>query len=213
VALTQTADGLAAGTAGGRSHVGASHADREQVIGTLKAAFVQGRLAKDEFDLRVAQAFASRNYAELAVLTADLPAGLTDAAPPRRADRTQARPQMSNAAKAGICVAIAIAVPVVLSLATGAPIPFFIFPPFYLMVAVVEMLASRHEKRSRRGQLPPRPAQGGPAVEGGPDGQPGDDRILCQARRLSVLVTCRHCRVRGHCATGGLVTGIAAASW
>ncbi len=31
----------------------ASHADREQVIGLLKTAFVQGRLAKDEFDLRV----------------------------------------------------------------------------------------------------------------------------------------------------------------
>ena len=34
----------------GRSHGGfrASHADRERVIGTLKAAFVQGMLAKDE---------------------------------------------------------------------------------------------------------------------------------------------------------------------
>jgi hypothetical protein len=54
----------------------ASHADREQVIGTLKAAFVQGRLAKDEFDLRVGHALASRTYAELAVVTADLPPGL-----------------------------------------------------------------------------------------------------------------------------------------
>jgi hypothetical protein len=31
----------------------ALHADSEQVIGVLKAAFVQGRLGKDEFDLRV----------------------------------------------------------------------------------------------------------------------------------------------------------------
>jgi hypothetical protein len=46
------------------------------VIGTLKAAFVQGRLVKDEFDLRVGQALAPRTYAELAALTADLPAGL-----------------------------------------------------------------------------------------------------------------------------------------
>jgi hypothetical protein len=30
------------------------------VIGILKAAFVQGMLAKYEFDLRVGQAFASR---------------------------------------------------------------------------------------------------------------------------------------------------------
>ena len=68
--------------AASRGHLRASPADREQVIGTLKAAFVQGRLAKDEFDLRVGQALASRTYAELAVLTADLPAGLTAAQPP-----------------------------------------------------------------------------------------------------------------------------------
>jgi hypothetical protein len=46
------------------------------VIGTLKAAFVQGRLTRDELDLRVGQALAPRTYAELAALTADLPAGL-----------------------------------------------------------------------------------------------------------------------------------------
>jgi Domain of unknown function (DUF1707) len=59
----------------------ASHADREQVIETLKAAFVQGRLDRDEFDLRVGQTFASRTYAELAALTADVPARLTRARP------------------------------------------------------------------------------------------------------------------------------------
>ena len=54
-------------------------ADREQVIGVLKAAFVQGLLAKHEFGLRVGQTLASRTYAELAALTADLPAGLAAA--------------------------------------------------------------------------------------------------------------------------------------
>lgn len=67
--------------AAGRGHLRGSHADREQVIATLKAAFVQGRLAKDEFDLRVGQALASQTYAELAAVTADLPAGLTAAQP------------------------------------------------------------------------------------------------------------------------------------
>jgi DUF1707 SHOCT-like domain len=43
----------------------------------LKAAFIQGRLTKDEFDSRVGRAFGSRTYAELAALTADIPAGLT----------------------------------------------------------------------------------------------------------------------------------------
>ena len=71
----RTGDEIAAGT-GGRGHLRASRTDREQAIGTLKAAFVQGRLVKDEFDLRVGQALAPRTYAELAALTADLPAGL-----------------------------------------------------------------------------------------------------------------------------------------
>jgi Domain of unknown function (DUF1707) len=69
--------------AAGNGHLRASHADREQVIGTLKAAFVRGMLAKDEFGLRVSQALASRTYGELAALTADLPAGLTVATPPQ----------------------------------------------------------------------------------------------------------------------------------
>ena len=43
------------------------------MIDTLKAAFVQGRLTKDEFDQRVGQTFDSKTYAELAALSADLP--------------------------------------------------------------------------------------------------------------------------------------------
>jgi len=43
------------------------------VVGTLKVAFVQGRLTKDELDARLGQTLASRTYAELAALTADLP--------------------------------------------------------------------------------------------------------------------------------------------
>jgi Domain of unknown function (DUF1707) len=74
-------DEIAAG-AEGRGHLRASHADREQVIETLKAAFMQGRLTKDELDLRLGQALASRTYAELAAVTADIPAGLTTGPPP-----------------------------------------------------------------------------------------------------------------------------------
>ena len=56
-----------------RSRLRASHADREQVIGLLKAAFVHGRLTKEEFDGRVDRALAARTYAELTRLTDDLP--------------------------------------------------------------------------------------------------------------------------------------------
>jgi DUF1707 SHOCT-like domain len=72
---------VAAGAAR-RRHLRASNADREQVIDILKTAFVRGMLAKNEFDLRVGLTFASRTNAELAALTADLPAELTAAQPP-----------------------------------------------------------------------------------------------------------------------------------
>jgi hypothetical protein len=72
----------AAAANGSHGSLRASHADREQVIGTLKAAFVQGMLVKDEFDLRVGQAFASRTYAELAAIIADLALEATAAQPP-----------------------------------------------------------------------------------------------------------------------------------
>ena len=79
--------------AGGHGHLRASHADREQVIGVLKAAFVQGMLAKDEFDLRLGQAFASRTCAELTTLTADLSWELTAARPPQPA-RAEGEPRI-----------------------------------------------------------------------------------------------------------------------
>ena len=85
----------------GRGRLRASHADREQVIEVLKAAFVQDRLTKDEFDARVGQALASRTYADLTALTADLPAGPPVAPPPRKASRP--RPE-NTAVKNGVRV-------------------------------------------------------------------------------------------------------------
>jgi len=154
-------DEIAAGAAG-HGHLRASHADREWAIATLKAAFVQGMLTKDELDLRVGQAFASRTYAELAAVTADLPAGLASATPPRRAAQAQARRPMSDAAKAGVWLVIAVAVPMVLSFPVGGAL-FLLLTPFYFMALAflgAEIVASRYKKRSHRGQVPPRPASG-----------------------------------------------------
>ena len=66
-----------------RGRLRASDTDREQVIAVLKTAFVQGRLTEDELDVRVDQVYASRTYAKLAKVTADLPAGLTGPRSPR----------------------------------------------------------------------------------------------------------------------------------
>jgi len=75
-------EGEIAAGAGSCGYLRASHADREQAIESLKAAFVQGRLAKGEFDLRVGQVLAARTYAELAAATTGIPAGLTTSKPP-----------------------------------------------------------------------------------------------------------------------------------
>ncbi|MGO8728730.1 MAG: DUF1707 domain-containing protein [Streptosporangiaceae bacterium] len=79
-------------TATGRSHLRAAHADREHVIDLLKAAFVQGRLTKDELDARAGQALTARTYAELAALTADIPARPPAARPPAAPARPAAEP-------------------------------------------------------------------------------------------------------------------------
>lgn len=54
----------------------ASHEDRDQVIEILRVAAGDGRLTADELDQRIEVAFSARTYGELAVLTADLPAGM-----------------------------------------------------------------------------------------------------------------------------------------
>jgi hypothetical protein len=173
--MAGSGDEIAAG-AGGRGHLRASHADRERVIGTLKAAFAQGMLDRDEFGQRVSQTFAARTYADLSAVTADLPAGLAGDRLPRQPARAQVRPPMSNAAKASICVVIAVAVPVILSIPTGGA-ALFAVAPFYLMallVAAAQILASRHHKRSG-GQLPrrPTPGAGGQASRRLPPAGPG----------------------------------------
>lgn len=78
--------------AGRHNYLRTSHADREQAIDLLKAAFVQGRLAKDEFDLRVGRVLASRTYADLDALTADIPAALLRPQLPEPARETVSAP-------------------------------------------------------------------------------------------------------------------------
>jgi Domain of unknown function (DUF4190)/Domain of unknown function (DUF1707) len=53
----------------------AAAADRERTIDVLKAAFGEGRLSKDEFDLRSGRVLAARTYSDLAAIVADLPSG------------------------------------------------------------------------------------------------------------------------------------------
>jgi len=152
--------GLGSGTAGGRGHLRASHADRERVIGTLKAAFVQGMLTRNELDLRVGQALASRTYAGLAALTADLPAGVAAAPAPRTCAPGSQVP--GKAVRAALCAALAV---VLLALAAFLGperligVAVFFVPLCGLSTGGLVLLHSWLNKHSP-GQLPQGPPSG-----------------------------------------------------
>jgi DUF1707 SHOCT-like domain len=114
-------DHIAADPAG-RGRRRASHADREQVVEVLKAAFVQGRLTKDELGTRVGQAFTSQTYAELTEVTADLPAGLIEARPPSQPVPTRPRLSMSTAISAGAFAMLAALVGMIAAVVTRSAI-------------------------------------------------------------------------------------------
>jgi DUF1707 SHOCT-like domain len=186
--MTEPGDHSAA-PAGAHGRLRASHADRERVIEVLKAAFAQGRLAKDEFVLRVDQALASRTYAELAAVTADIPAAPTAALPPREPARAPAKPQMNTGVRTGARVII-IAATVLAILALVHPDNALAFitelgaaATVYVASALTMLLMveSRRQKRSG-GQLPPRPGRDGIGIEGKQTGSTGHDPGMPEAR-------------------------------
>jgi Domain of unknown function (DUF1707) len=76
---------------------GLSH---EQVLEALKVGFVQGRLTKDEFDLRVGQVLAA--YTELDSLIADIPAGLTTFRPQESVPKSHNKKLIRRGTAAGV---------------------------------------------------------------------------------------------------------------
>ena len=101
-------DSVAAGAAG-RGGLRASDADREQVIDALKVAFVQGRLSKDELEVRAGLALASRTWAELTAVTAEIPAALMEAQLPSKPARADTRKRVNK--KVAVWGACAIILP------------------------------------------------------------------------------------------------------
>ena len=195
-------------------HLRASHADREHVIDMLKAAFVQGRLARDEFGLRVSQALASQTYADLAALTAGIPAGLTGAQPPEPARKSADK----QAVTAVACVSAAW---------TGVWVPLVVvdgIPSLANLVLVVVLISvvpvslagfllyharlDRHAGRPSARGLPPgaggeapwRPAPADPAGQFPPVGR--DLRKRLRPRRS--IARARRCPAGRHRIDGAL---------
>ncbi len=169
----------------------ASHVDREQAIEQLKAAFVAGRLSKDEFDLRVGQTLASRTYADLTAVTSDLhaqPAAVGPAAarPPSSPIRTLAK----AARRSGVCLLVAFVIVGVLAMTTngdGGPSAFVAFVSVVMAVIAASGLlgygaVDAWQEHRSRAQLPPRPRRNGRRLEGGRHSSTGRDPALPGAR-------------------------------
>ena len=115
----------------------ASRADRERVIDLLKAAFVQGRLDRDEFDARIGQAVASRTYGELAAVTADLPAELIGAPPRRPPARARRRIPFNTAVTGGACMAGLVNVGLMAVLLSSSFVAVVLFVVFTIIGTIV----------------------------------------------------------------------------
>jgi hypothetical protein len=113
-------------------------AGRERVIDLLKAAFVQGRLTRDELDMRVGRALGSRTGAELAAVTADLPAELIAALPRVRSRR---RIPMNTAVTAGAVVTLAANVGMIAAMLARSPIAV-ILVALFTVVAITAAIAA-----------------------------------------------------------------------
>ena len=117
----------------GRERLRASDADRERVIDALKAAFVQGRLDRDEFDARIGQAVASRTYGELAAVTADIPAELMAALPRRPPVQVRRRIPFNTAVTGGACMAGLVNAGMIAALLSGSPVAVVLFVVFTIV--------------------------------------------------------------------------------
>ena len=149
--------------AGGRGYLRAAHADRERVVGVLKTAFVRGMLSKEEFDERVTQAFASRTYAELAAVTADLPAGLPAAAPPSAAAQEEGWLTMKRAAAVSALLLAAVALVFVYGWVFQSPGVLVIASPLAFIAWTCvsgSLFADAWTRRRSRPRLPQPPGPG-----------------------------------------------------
>ncbi len=205
-----------AAAAAHRGRLRASHADREQVVDVLKAAFVEGRLTKDELEARAGRAFASRTYGELAALTADLPAGLIAPLPQRKAAGPRTLPPLGKVvAGAGLVTPLLALLMTVFFTDSDqvARLCLMIIPWYFVawIVAGVQLIDS-WQKRAH-GQSPPRPPRG-QARTGGRRSGLGSDLAAKMARPTTGAPGPKRCPGQGllsvpggHWRSAGLQTG------
>ena len=177
--------------AAGDDQLRAGDAHREQVIETLKTAFVHGLLTKDELDTRAGQALSARTRADLAALTADISAGppaVPSARPPARARRR--RPLARAATSSGACLAFAFGVVFFAANVldpNGLGNPYHPWSSLCLVAALAAVctavfiagngVATALEQRRSRRRLPRGPGPGRHGLDGEQRGGAGCDPV------------------------------------
>ena len=177
----------------------------------LKAAFVHGHLDRDEFDLRVGSALTSRTYADLAALTADIPARLTRDRLPE-----PARESVNKKAVAAMAWATAAFIGIwpVMILTWGSPFAVPVVVVWFVLAMAVPtgwlvLLHDWLDKRAGRASvqgLPP-DTGGGASQRPAPAGRPGSSRRTVTVgsappKRHEAAFRACHCPGCGHYAKG-----------
>jgi hypothetical protein len=143
----------------------ASDEDRDRVIDNLKAAFVRGRLDRDEFDSRVGQVLTGRTHTDLAAVTADIPDEVTGTSLPPAKVRHRWNPPVKTTAAIVVAATDAGAFALAISGAAPAVVLVILFmlavgmTGTALVAALVcgLKLIEGYSARRSGGQLPPSP--------------------------------------------------------
>jgi hypothetical protein len=118
--------GFGAFAASGALRIGT--AEREQAAASLAEHFAAGRLDVEEYDDRVARAYAAKTTADLAVLFSDLPRPMPAPAPtPPVAPVRPPRSLLPVAVFAAVVLVVVLAV-------TVHMVPFFVFPVLFFVL-------------------------------------------------------------------------------
>jgi hypothetical protein len=112
--------------------------ERDEVMVVLSDSFAEGRLTREEFDERSAKALAARTGADLAVLTADLPAAGQDraraVAPHQRRPAQRVRAEVRSYAAVMFLLLI---IWLVAGLTAQAWYPWFVWPALGWGIGIV----------------------------------------------------------------------------
>lgn len=116
--------GFGASAASGALRIGT--AERERAAASLAEHFAAGRLDVEEYDDRVARAYAAKTTADLAMLFSDLPRPMPVPASPAAPVRPP-RSLMPVAVFAAVVLVVVLAV-------TVHMVPFFVFPVLFFVL-------------------------------------------------------------------------------